>query len=491
MASMLSSNWLRATMTKSVNLKSFSALVLGLLVLGAIVSGPVQKGYASEANPYKLFEGGSTGTFQWTLCVINSDDYLLCSGDSALIAGGLEVLAQVPYLGKVRDFSIGAEQACAVETDGSLHCWGRMGTGASGTQSKVIATEIPTSRKFARVEVAFEGAYLFDLVGAISWLDFKTLGVSELTGLKPFKDIETSGWTRRACGIDMEDQLWCWGLNSAGHLGTGDLESRGIEVPALILSNVRQVEMDPHRTCASTLDNSLFCWGRTKPLKVMSPTWEIRDFGQRYSFQGVESGVDATIDPNVVAIESNYDWSCRLHGLSSSSPNSIQCVQAGSSQNIVWRFSIDNGLKSPLAVFPKNVVVGQELRINKNDYPGLELVKWLIDGVPTPESIRKGDLLSYVVKADDLGRSISVAFFHKSCGSTCWTTFSKVLANPSPVSKFKSCKELRNIYPGGVARVANWRNIGKPLVKRPAINLSIYNSNKSLDADKDGLACES
>ncbi|MBW7651547.1 excalibur calcium-binding domain-containing protein [Anoxybacillus sp. ST4] len=58
------------------------------------------------------------------------------------------------------------------------------------------------------------------------------------------------------------------------------------------------------------------------------------------------------------------------------------------------------------------------------------------------------------------------------------------------VSAFSNCKELNAKYPGGVALSANVKNKGGKTKFKPTVSPDLYNMNKKLDRDKDGIACE-
>jgi hypothetical protein len=70
-------------------------------------------------------------------------------------------------------------------------------------------------------------------------------------------------------------------------------------------------------------------------------------------------------------------------------------------------------------------------------------------------------------------------------------TFS--VASPAPTPKtaptFTSCTTLRAVYPAGVKR-AGATNTGKKARGHRVVDDATYRANKSLDHDKDGLACE-
>lgn len=69
------------------------------------------------------------------------------------------------------------------------------------------------------------------------------------------------------------------------------------------------------------------------------------------------------------------------------------------------------------------------------------------------------------------------------------------LAAPSNASgvvakKFSNCAALNEVYPGGVAKSAKWKNKGGAIKNKPVVNAKVYNENASRDRDKDGIACE-
>jgi hypothetical protein len=60
---------------------------------------------------------------------------------------------------------------------------------------------------------------------------------------------------------------------------------------------------------------------------------------------------------------------------------------------------------------------------------------------------------------------------------------------PTPI-KYKNCAALQKVYKGGVAISSKSVNKGGKIKLSPTVNAKVYNLNKSLDRDKDGLACE-
>jgi hypothetical protein len=60
---------------------------------------------------------------------------------------------------------------------------------------------------------------------------------------------------------------------------------------------------------------------------------------------------------------------------------------------------------------------------------------------------------------------------------------------PKPI-KYKNCTELNKVYPGGVSKSGSSINKGGKIRLTQVVNIKVYDLNKALDRDKDGLACE-
>lgn len=67
------------------------------------------------------------------------------------------------------------------------------------------------------------------------------------------------------CAITDTRALACWGENDSGQLGTGDAVDRRTPTTVPGLSDVRSVDADGPRTCATTGLGNLWCWGLSTP----------------------------------------------------------------------------------------------------------------------------------------------------------------------------------------------------------------------------------
>ncbi len=70
------------------------------------------------------------------------------------------------------------------------------------------------------------------------------------------------------------------------------------------------------------------------------------------------------------------------------------------------------------------------------------------------------------------------------------TTATVLTVSPADAAarKFPNCTAMHAVYKGGVAR-PGYKEPSK-LKYKPFVNLALYNANKSLDRDHDGVACE-
>ncbi|MCL2823303.1 MAG: hypothetical protein FWD57_04865 [Polyangiaceae bacterium] len=71
----------------------------------------------------------------------------------------------------------------------------------------------------------------------------------------------TAGWRGHSCGVTETGDVYCWGDNGAGQLGTGDTVER--TVPTLVpgLHHITAVTLASYFTCALSAFGTVQCWG--------------------------------------------------------------------------------------------------------------------------------------------------------------------------------------------------------------------------------------
>lgn len=66
-----------------------------------------------------------------------------------------------------------------------------------------------------------------------------------------------------ACALDEQNQVYCWGANDFGQLGTGPMgvNSSASALPVSGLKGVKQLVLGGHHACAIGADDTIYCWG--------------------------------------------------------------------------------------------------------------------------------------------------------------------------------------------------------------------------------------
>jgi prepilin-type N-terminal cleavage/methylation domain-containing protein len=122
--------------------------------------------------------------------------------------------------------SVGVGHACAIIDGGQLYCWGSNANGRTGLGITTGSTQTP--------------ALVDTLTNVVS---------------------VSAGWNH-TCAITADGALWCWGANTSGQLGLGDLVERILPTRVTALESVDKVATSLFGlvTCAIS-DGELYCWG--------------------------------------------------------------------------------------------------------------------------------------------------------------------------------------------------------------------------------------
>jgi alpha-tubulin suppressor-like RCC1 family protein len=253
----------------------------------------------------------------------------------------------IPNLHSVLDLSISSQNVCAVTRDGSTYCWGLNSssewlgfssgdcgpfTNASDGTSSFLPCET-APRQVPSVQnanvVASGGQHncviLFDGTTQC-WGDntFGQLGTgsagaswsassaSTVNALPVAQKVALG--TSHSCALTIPtSEVWCWGDNSFGQLGTGPggdggsaLESSSASPTALSLtSGVVDISAQGNSTCAVNRDGTVSCWGDASALLPLSV-----DSGAG----SVTTPTEATGVANAVAVRTGAAHACVRHG---------------------------------------------------------------------------------------------------------------------------------------------------------------------------------
>ncbi|PKN44651.1 MAG: hypothetical protein CVU59_11150 [Deltaproteobacteria bacterium HGW-Deltaproteobacteria-17] len=181
----------------------------------------------------------------------------------------------------------GTTHTCAVLDDGSAWCWGRGSEGQLGNDQtseeeyneySPVQVQVPAGVMFTQIAAGTNHTCALDsLHRAWCWgLDFGMLGTnSPQPGVIPVPVAVAMPAGRQfaklslglfhACALDTTGAVWCWGYNTAGQLGLGDLVERGVAQPTQAATSIGEPVVDLDcglvHTCAVTATGGLYCWG--------------------------------------------------------------------------------------------------------------------------------------------------------------------------------------------------------------------------------------
>ncbi len=118
--------------------------------------------------------------------------------------------------------------SCALVVDGSLWCWGFTGLGQLGYVPGSDAVTHPV----------------------------------RMSGLPTVAAVDLG--RGHTCAVDVNGAVWCWGLNSHGQVGDGNVEPDGPGIPFPLqvpISDVVSVGCGDLHSCGVHQDGSVACWG--------------------------------------------------------------------------------------------------------------------------------------------------------------------------------------------------------------------------------------
>ena len=193
------------------------------------VPGPLVVSGASSLGTVIDVQAGDEYT-----CALNNNNNVYCWGENDLgeLATGNMTLSYMPEkisgFGDVGQLAVDDETGCVLTKNGSgLFCWGNGSTGIFGPANNDSNNALTATNLTLTASRVYGGPTT------------ETLCISTQTGA-----------------------LDCWGDNTFGQLGNGDLTmvDESTPTPALI-SSVTQMRIGDHHACALTQDGSLWCWG--------------------------------------------------------------------------------------------------------------------------------------------------------------------------------------------------------------------------------------
>jgi alpha-tubulin suppressor-like RCC1 family protein len=219
------------------------------------------------------------------ICTLGADNSLACFGNNAFGQVGVDGPNNQPkplvIPGLVVDkIATGANHTCARRPDATMLCWGQntygqLGDGTTASRSKPVEVSALTGQ-VAHLAAGANHTCAQTAPGDLyCWGDnrYGQLGTGDRTSqLVPTRVSGTADASAKvfaggehSCAIHADGSFWCWGDNRSGQLGVGDTEPRLSATRVDTLGNdVTAAYAGGAHTCVLRTDGSVWCWGNNQ-----------------------------------------------------------------------------------------------------------------------------------------------------------------------------------------------------------------------------------
>jgi len=249
-------------------------------------------------TPVPITEVDAVASGEYTVCAVRGDGALWCwgandqgqLGDGSLTTRALPEL--IPLPARVHAVAIAQTHACAILDDGNGWCWGDNQYGELGYDTPAMQLvpqpSPPLSGNVAMTlgdnvtcAIRSDGSLVCwgrDEEGELG--DGLTASRSTLMRVAAIADPIASaagGCHRHLCAATSTGEVWCWGENMHGELGTGSISAfETIPVRVAGVPDAVQVAVGAFHTCARTRAGEIWCWGDNANGQLGDGTFEPR-----------------------------------------------------------------------------------------------------------------------------------------------------------------------------------------------------------------------
>lgn len=225
------------------------------------------------------------------ICARTAGDTVWCWGQSLIdltprgkpyIPAGLpKDIVELSVGGMLALFGDPTPHACVRQASGTIKCWGHNYTGKLGNGENKLLQATPVLAQLgppAQAVVA-GGEHTCAIVdgGQVycwGWDMFGQLGSGKMLGQghalpEPVPQLSPSmraldAFDSHTCTLTTDQQVWCWGFNSLGQCGNVvGQNATAAAVPAIVqgISGIVQIALGVAHSCSLREDGSVWCWG--------------------------------------------------------------------------------------------------------------------------------------------------------------------------------------------------------------------------------------
>jgi alpha-tubulin suppressor-like RCC1 family protein len=217
---------------QTIYLKATSAGLTSACSNAVTVTGMAKKISANEESTCAVMEGN---VYCWGSNTYNRVGNSF-TGPNYNYPSQVVGVGGVGFLSNITDVALGLHHVCALDSAGSVYCWGRNDYGQIGDNT-TVAKNTP----------------------------IQVLGVGAVGNLSGITDI-TAGYLH-TCALNSSGNVFCWGYNGHGQMGDNTTTTRNTPVQVKgvgnvgNLSNITSISSSDYHDCGLSNAGEVYCWG--------------------------------------------------------------------------------------------------------------------------------------------------------------------------------------------------------------------------------------
>ncbi|MDN5894971.1 MAG: cutinase family protein, partial [Nocardioides sp.] len=174
--------------------------------------------------------------------------------------------------------SVSYFHTCGIRDNGTAWCWGNNNRGQLGQNNRTLRIKpFRVGRRSDWATISTAGWHTCATVKNGSAWCWGAAGYGQIgdgtvkrNRLIPRRVSGNQSWLRvstswsASCGLTDNGDVWCWGLNNKGQLGTGGHADSSVPVKVKGPAKVKTLTMGNAHTCGMEVSGDMWCWGSNR-----------------------------------------------------------------------------------------------------------------------------------------------------------------------------------------------------------------------------------